>query len=172
MVALSDSKKSFRLEMKQMIFFALLFFIQICFITSYTFITSVFKSQVASNVRKIPYSLDALRMSSSQPSMTNARPTVDLEKCLQKEYATFFSPMEKKFYRDDVTFDDPLTTLSGVDKYQNNVDLLGGRTSLGRILFQDAFIVLHNIEILSPNTLQTRWTLQLTVKALPWQVKL
>jgi hypothetical protein len=120
--------------------------------------------------RCIPGSPRLRRISHLSPAQSSIRSTVELEKCLQREYATFFSPMDRKFYADDVTFEDPLTSFSGVDKYQNNVDLLGGRTALGNILFKDAFIVLHNIEIINETTLQTRWTLQLTVKALPWKV--
>jgi hypothetical protein len=93
----------------------------------------------------------------------------DLEKCLIKEYATFFSPLNKRFYANDVAFNDPLNTFNGIDKYQNNVDMLAGRTALGSLLFQDATIVLHNIEQVSADKIQTRWTLQVTIKALPWQ---
>jgi|MDTB01.2.fsa_nt_gb hypothetical protein len=92
-----------------------------------------------------------------------------LEKTLKKEYASFFSPMERQFYAEDVTFVDPLTSFTGIDKYQNNVDMLAGRTSLGRILFDDANIVLHNIKDLGENRIQTRWTLQVNVKFLPWK---
>eukprot|EP01036_Dinobryon_divergens_P024512 gene24514-32969_t len=47
--------------------------------------------------------------------------------------------------------------------------MLAGRTTLGNLLFKDATISLHDIEVLSRNKLQTRWTLQVTVKSLPWQ---
>ena len=77
--------------------------------------------------------------------------------------------MERQFYAEDVTFVDPLTSFTGIDKYQNNVDMLAGRTSLGRILFDDANIVLHNIKDLGENRIQTRWTLQVNVKFLPWK---
>ena len=86
----------------------------------------------------------------------------DLEKCLRREYASFFDPMVKKFYSPTVEFIDPLNKFSGVDKYQNNVDLLAGRTPLGGVLFKDASISLHNIESLGENQIQTRWTLQVT----------
>jgi len=93
----------------------------------------------------------------------------ELERALQCEYATFFSPMERRFYDDGVAFVDPLTSFAGVDKYQNNVDMLAGRTALGSILFKDASIALHKITTLEPNKVQTRWTLQFTIKLLPWQ---
>lgn len=105
----------------------------------------------------------------------------ELERCLSKEYASFFSPMNKKFYADDVMFIDPMTSFTGIDKYQNNVDMLAGRTTLGKLLFEDASIVLHNIKEIdldasssssssvSITQIQTRWTLQVTVKALPWK---
>lgn len=93
----------------------------------------------------------------------------ELQKCIIKEYATFFNPMEKRFYEDDVTFIDPMTSFTGIAKYQGNVDMLAGRTLLGKTMFEDASIVLHKIEQLSPNQLQTRWTLQITAKLLPWK---
>ena len=95
----------------------------------------------------------------------------ELEKCLMKEYASFFSPMERRFYAEDVTFVDPLTSFTGIDKYQNNVDMLAGRTTLGKVLFSDASIALHNITPVgdSGDQLQTRWTLQVTVSFLPWK---
>ena len=93
----------------------------------------------------------------------------DLEKCLIKEYATFFSPLNRKFYTNDVSFIDPLNTFSGIDNYQNNVDMLAGRTLLGSILFEDASIILHNIKEISNKKIQTRWTLQVTIKFLPWK---
>lgn len=93
----------------------------------------------------------------------------ELEKVLRKEYGSFFSPMFKQYYSSDVEFIDPLNTLVGIDKYQQNVDMLAGRTTMGNVLFKDATISLHNVEFLSENKLQTRWTLQVTVKSLPWQ---
>ena len=94
---------------------------------------------------------------------------VNLEKTLSKEYASFFSPMERQFYANNVEFIDPLTSFTGIDKYQNNVDMLAGRTTLGKILFDDASIVLHTIQDLGGNRIQTRWTLQVNMKFLPWQ---
>jgi len=93
---------------------------------------------------------------------------LDLEKCLIREYASFFSPMEKSFYSKNVRFIDPLNNLEGIDKYQANVDLLAGRTFLGSLLFKDAFINLHNINTTENGDLITRWTLRITFKILPW----
>lgn len=94
---------------------------------------------------------------------------MELQKCLKREYSSFFAPLESKFYTKDVEFIDPLNTLKGIDKYQANVDMLAGRTMLGSALFKDASIVLHKIEMQGNRNLQTRWTLQVTFKALPWQ---
>ena len=93
----------------------------------------------------------------------------ELEKTLTREYASFFSPFEKRFYAEDVTFVDPLTSFTGIDKYQSNVDMLAGRTALGKILFDDASIVLHNVKDVGENKVQTRWTLQVDIKFLPWR---
>ena len=98
-----------------------------------------------------------------------------LKRTLEREYASFFSPMEREFYAPEVTFDDPMTALEGVDSYERNVDMLSGKNIIGKILFRDAGIVLHNIEggevnsDGSINDIITRWTLRLTFQALPWQ---
>ena len=93
----------------------------------------------------------------------------ELERCLEREYANFFAPMEKSFYTSNVKFVDPMTSFEGIEKYQNNVDMLAGRTTMGKFLFEDASIQMHNVEQLDAKTLQTRWTLSVTVKTLPWK---
>ena len=50
-----------------------------------------------------------------------------IAKILRREYATFFAPMDRQIYEDDVRFSDPLINFSGVDAYQRNVDMLAGR---------------------------------------------
>ena len=47
--------------------------------------------------------------------------------------------------------------------------MLAGRTALGKILFDDASIVLHNVKDIGENKVQTRWTLQVDIKFLPWR---
>jgi hypothetical protein len=97
-----------------------------------------------------------------------------LKKVLEREYASMFDPMKTEFYSENVTFDDPLTTLTGVKAYQNNVDMLASRTLFGSLLFRDGSIVLHSIkggEINNDGIISdiiTRWTLRFTFKALPW----
>mmetsp|Transcript_16165 Transcript_16165/g.37704 ORF Transcript_16165/g.37704 Transcript_16165/m.37704 type:complete len:393 (-) Transcript_16165:142-1320(-) len=93
----------------------------------------------------------------------------EVKKCLSREYTSFFTPMETEFYEQDVTFVDPLSTLVGIDKYENNVDLLAGRTPLGSFLFSDASILLHSVDETGPNQLRTRWTLRMTISGLPWK---
>lgn len=99
-----------------------------------------------------------------------------LKKVLRREYISFFDPMQCEYYKNDVSFDDPMTSLLGVENYKNNVDMLTSRTLFGKFLFQDAGIVLHNIEggdiNLADGTISniiTRWTLRVTFKALPWR---
>ena len=109
----------------------------------------------------------------------------ELMKCLRREYTSFFSPMEKRFYSQDVQFIDPLNEFQGINKYQNNVDLLAGRTRLGSFLFSDASIAMHSVKIVNVDDvingvtsssssgddmrIETRWTLQVTAKSLPWK---
>mmetsp|Transcript_2007 Transcript_2007/g.5734 ORF Transcript_2007/g.5734 Transcript_2007/m.5734 type:complete len:272 (+) Transcript_2007:86-901(+) len=94
-----------------------------------------------------------------------------LKRTLYEEYTSMFDPMVKECYAPDVSFSDPMISISGVDAYKKNVDLLGSRNLLGKLLFKDAGIKLHSIEDdpEDPYALTTRWTLQLCMKALPWQ---
>lgn len=111
-----------------------------------------------------------LRTQSSTRLFAAPKPDVNsLEKCLYREYASFFAPMEEQYYSEYVTFVDPLSSFTGIEKYKNNVNMLAGRTPLGALLFKDASINLHNIEKLPDGRLQTRWTLRVAVKILPWQ---
>lgn len=122
----------------------------------------------ASSTKKVAHgSLSAV--SGDVKPIGSATAWPDVEKCLFREYTSFFNPFEKQFYAKDVSFKDPLTELSGTDAYQNNIDMLGGKTMLGNILFEDASIVLHNIRQTGDRNLETRWTLKVTAKSLPWK---
>jgi hypothetical protein len=103
--------------------------------------------------------------------------------------------MQTEYYSPAVTFEDPMTSLSGVQSYQDNVDMLASRTLMGKLFFQDARIILHQItggdvvvdgdddgpvEPKKGDTMRkppgiriqpitTRWTLKLTVTILPWK---
>lgn len=78
-------------------------------------------------------------------------------------------------YSPTVTFDDPLNSFAGVDKYRNNVDMLAGRTPMGGLLFEDAGISLHSVtggEVRDDGSvcdIVTRWSLRVTAKVLPWK---
>jgi hypothetical protein len=108
-------------------------------------------------------------------SSTTQESVEKLKKVLEREYVSFFDPMYTEYYAPDVTFDDPLNDLDGVAAYQANVDMLGGRTTFGSLLFQDSSIVLHSVkggevkEDGSISDITTRWTLRFTFKILPWQ---
>ena len=100
-----------------------------------------------------------------------------LKRVLEREYLSFFDPMEREYYAPSVTFDDPLTDLEGVDAYQSNVDMLAGRNLVGSLLFRDASITLHSVtggdvsrakDVVSISPILTRWTLRFTFQALPW----
>jgi Uncharacterized conserved protein (DUF2358) len=101
-----------------------------------------------------------------------------LKRILEREYISFFNPMERDYYSETVTFLDPLTQLTGIDSYQNNVDMLSGRTLLGSVLFRDARIILHSVtggqlskddsNVVRIDDIVTRWTLRFTFQILPW----
>ncbi len=99
-----------------------------------------------------------------------------LKKVLRREYISFFDPMQCEYYSDNVSFEDPMTALEGVQSYKNNVDMLASRTLMGKFLFSDAGIVLHSVEggEINPSdgrisNIVTRWTLRVTAKVLPWK---
>lgn len=102
-----------------------------------------------------------------------------LKRVLEQEYISFFNPMVSSWYAPDVTFNDPMTSLSGVDSYRKNVDMLAGRTMMGKVLFDGAGINLHSVtggEVREGSNGQveiediiTRWTLKVTAKVLPWK---
>jgi hypothetical protein len=100
---------------------------------------------------------------------SEVRDFIELEKCLKREYSSFFNPMETKFYNKDVSFLDPLTKITGIESYMNNVNTLAGRTFIGKLIFEDASISLHKVTVLPDNKIQTRWTLKVTAKVLPWK---
>jgi Uncharacterized conserved protein (DUF2358)/SOUL heme-binding protein len=132
-------------------------------------------------------SLQAVAPSSASPSpaRSTTAPSLassidELKRVLEREYTSFFNPMEREWYSEKVTFEDPLVgSLSGVDSYQANVDMLAARNLVGKVLFGDAGIVLHSVTGGSIRNLEsgsveiedivTRWTLRMTFKALPWQ---
>ena len=136
-----------------------------------SFVPSHIGYSITSNHRS-PLSCEATTEDASQLS-TNVK---ELKKVLAREYTTFFNPMFTEYYASDVTFDDPMTSFSGVGAYQNNVDMLASRTLMGKFLFEDAGIVLHSVKGGAVNystgeidEIVTRWTLRLTAKVLPWK---
>ncbi|KAG5182352.1 hypothetical protein JKP88DRAFT_269898 [Tribonema minus] len=92
-----------------------------------------------------------------------------LKQVLAREYRSFFDPFESEYYRPNVKFIDPLNSLEGAENYANNVNMLGGRTLIGKVLFKDARINLHSVDEPGPRRLRTRWTLSMCFKLLPWQ---
>jgi len=96
-------------------------------------------------------------------------PVGDVMRCLEREYVSFFAPLEAQFYEPTVTFEDPLSSLAGLDAYRGNVDLLAGRTLLGSLLFRDAAIALHDVSAREDGGVRTRWTLRVAFNALPWR---
>ena len=58
-------------------------------------------------------------------------------------------------------FEDPITRYDSIDGYLFNIQML-------RYLFTPEFI-LHSIKEVSPTTLETRWTMNMKLRVLPWQ---
>jgi hypothetical protein len=93
----------------------------------------------------------------------------NLESCLKREYNSFFDPLERDYYDANVEFIDPLGRFIGINKYQDNVDFLAGRSGLGSFLFKNSFIRIFSVEQLEDSRIMTRWALHFTFIALPWQ---
>lgn len=141
--------------------------------------TPVISFTTAFTAKPISKSSNLSTLFSSTSSTSLETNVSKLKKILEREYTTFFNPMYTNYYAKDVTFTDPMTTLSGVQSYQNNVDMLASRTFLGNILFRDASISLHSVTGGNITTeangkekiddIITRWTLRLSVPILPWK---
>lgn len=128
------------------------------------------------NVRQTETALNVASGVKETKSSSLVNKVTQLKKVLRREYVSFFDPMQPEYYSNDVSFDDPMTSLAGVDNYKKNVDMLASRTLLGKILFKDAGIVLHTVDggDVDPtdgtiSDITTRWTLRVTFKALPWK---
>lgn len=117
-----------------------------------------------------------LKAVSSETSSATIEAVEKLKKVLEREYVSFFDPMQREYYAESVSFEDPMTSLSGVDAYQKNVDMLSSRTLFGKFFFKDAGIVLHSVsggdvsdDDGSIADIVTRWSLRVTVQAIPWK---
>merc|ERR1719316_569825 len=88
---------------------------------------------------------------------------------LKREYESFFQPMETELYNPAVSFTDPLINFEGIEPYRNNVDMLAGKTLMGKLCFTDCGLTMHSVRDLPDGGLETRWTLQFRFKLLPWK---
>lgn len=110
----------------------------------------------------------------SGPSITptaelqGAQASTALIEALREEYNSFFDPMLHELYVPDVTFQDPLIELNGVDAYEANVRMLAGNNIFGKLCFCDCGLEMHAASQPTPETLMTRWTLQFRFRLLPW----
>lgn len=69
--------------------------------------------------------------------------------------------IDKSIYADDVAFEDPITKYSSISGYLYNIQML-------RYLFTPEFF-LHDIYEVNESTLETRWTMNMKLRVLPWQ---
>lgn len=86
---------------------------------------------------------------------------------LQRELPRIFDedgcPQHYNLFASDVEFRDPLNSFRGAERYRANIRFLGSS-----ILFGGASLVIHDTRIVSPSIIDTRWTLGMRVRALPW----
>ena len=105
--------------------------------------------------------------SATEEEQASSPAVAELMAGLREEYSSFFQPLRRELYSSDVSFEDPLISISGMDAYKANIDMLGGRNLLGKVCFTDSSLTMHNVE--ETNTgLRTRWTLQFRFRLLPW----
>ena len=69
--------------------------------------------------------------------------------------------IDKSVYAADVKFEDPITKYDSINGYLANIQML-------RYVFSPEFI-LHKISPVSETTLETRWTMNMKFRILPWQ---
>ena len=69
--------------------------------------------------------------------------------------------IDKSVYAADVKFEDPITKYDSINGYLANIQML-------RYVFSPEFI-LHKIYPVSETTLETRWTMNMKFRILPWQ---
>ncbi|WZN63488.1 SOUL heme-binding protein [Chloropicon roscoffensis] len=69
--------------------------------------------------------------------------------------------IDKSVYAADVNFEDPITKYDSINGYLANIQML-------RYVFSPEFI-LHQIYAVSETTLETRWTMNMKFRILPWQ---
>lgn len=87
---------------------------------------------------------------------------------LRKELPNIFSSENDDYsiYSPEVMFEDPLNKFTGTKQYISNINFLTRSP-----VFANARLDIHDARILQrfPNTVRTRWTLSMTLAALPWQ---
>jgi len=88
---------------------------------------------------------------------------------LRREYDSFFQPMEDELYSETVSFEDPLISLTGIEAFRNNVNMLAGQNLFGKLCFSDCGLIMHDVKDTADGGLETRWTLQFRFRLLPWQ---
>jgi hypothetical protein len=83
---------------------------------------------------------------------------------IRQDYATFPANQSYDLYADEVYFQDPLNRFIGIERYRHMIQFIAR-------WFQSPQLVLHDLEIHSSKTFQTRWTLS-WVAPLPWKPRL
>lgn len=91
----------------------------------------------------------------------------ELRQRLEHELPSMFTSDSANYemYSRDVLFEDPLNKFRGTKRYASNISFLKESP-----VFTNAKFYLHSSGILPErNVVRTRWTLQMTVAALPWK---
>lgn len=74
------------------------------------------------------------------------------------------SSQHYNLFAQDVEFRDPLNSFKGSKRYRSNIAFLGKSP-----LFCDSSLVVHDVHIESTTQIISRWTLGMSVRALPWR---
>jgi len=127
------------------------------------------RSVLSTRLSNRPASVTVLRASESAQGESKSKAEVLAEE-LKTDLAQMFDlSYEPKWdlYSTDVLFKDPLNKFTGIQKYKDNIKMLKDSP-----LFTGGKMTLHDVDIVSPNRVDTRWTLAMTFKPFPWQPRL
>jgi hypothetical protein len=86
---------------------------------------------------------------------------MDLLEQIRLDYQRFPQQQSYHLYAEKVYFKDPLNEFRGIQRYQDMIGFISR-------WFRDIDLQLHQIEYISPNQINTRWTLS-WVAPVPWQ---
>lgn len=135
--------------------------------STHTFVSRPASPNAAEHPPSAPHRPTIIRNTATQPEALDAVMSKVISR-LRDELPNVFSAetADYSIYSPDVYFEDPLTRFRGTARYIANINFLSRSP-----VFATAKFHLHDIRVLlqSPSTVRTRWTLSMTLRAIPWR---